>query len=347
MLPTTRRIPLRNGIEISTPLLIPSLSSRAIGPLPIQSSSYGEHSLVACSIIHSKSLVFGIEESLLVSAYDIHYGLLEDSEAFSAEFSNSRYAGPRILLIDSGWYERGGSSTDKQFGDNQYAALPWEEPEYQNTIDNLATDIRPVVVSWDHFGTYPEQIAAGQDFFGNRTTLASTLLLKPPEGAGVHNFDKFTGEDFANLRAFDVIGITEREIGQTVMDRLENIARLRRSLDEKGVKSPIHIFGGLDPLYTPLYFAAGGELFDGLGWLRYTYRGGVAMNRDAAAILDRQTTTSRNTNWISVCLENLKEIGKLSQDLRLLAHQNLNWNLLSHGDKLEPIFGALQERLGA
>ena len=32
MTPHPRRITLRNGVEMSTPLLIPSLSSRATGP---------------------------------------------------------------------------------------------------------------------------------------------------------------------------------------------------------------------------------------------------------------------------------------------------------------------------
>ena len=347
MLPRVRRIRLRNGVELSTPLLIPSLSSRAIGPMPFQSSSDDEVELRPCSIIHSQSLIYGIEESLLISAYDIHHDFLADSTAFGSAFRRSRYAQPRILLIDSGWYEKGGNSPDKQFGDNQYNSLPWEESDYRNTIDKLDDDIRPVVVSWDHFGTYPEQIAAGQDFFGGRTAIASTLLLKPPNGTDVHDFDKFAGDDFANLRTFDVIGVTDRELGETVIDRLVNIARLRRNLDDKEVESPIHIFGGLDPLYTPLYFAAGGELFDGLGWVRYTYREGVAMHRDAAAILDRQITRSRNANWISVCLQNLDELRRLSEDLRLFARENCNWRHVSHGDILENIFGALQDRLGA
>jgi hypothetical protein len=34
-------------------------------------------------------------------------------------------------------------------------------------------------------------------------------------------------------------------------------------LDEAGVKSPIHVFGALDPLTVCLYFVAGAEVFDG------------------------------------------------------------------------------------
>ena len=322
------------------------MSSRAGGLIPFQQSPDSAPLLTPCSIIHSDSLIDGIEESLLISAYDIHHGFLVDSTAFRCRFRNSRYAQPRLLFIDSGWYEKGSNPTDRQFGENQNESLQWEEADYQRTIDGLDDDVRPIVVSWDHFGSYPEQIAAGQDFFGGRTSLASTMLLKPPDNLRVHNFNKLSGEDIANLRAFDIIGVTEREIGESVLDRLVTIAQLRRHLDNAGVESPIHIFGGLDPLYTPLYFAAGGELFDGLGWLRYAYREGVAMHRDTAAILDRQINRSRLRTWLSVCLQNLDELGRLSEDLRIFAHKTHNWTDHSRGDRLEPIFKALQERLG-
>ena len=346
MVPSTRQISLSNGVALSTPLLIPSLSSRASGPIQFQRSLESAPEPISCSIIHSDSLIGGIEESLLVSAYDIHHDLLVDSNAFRCNFRNSRYAQPRLMLIDSGWYEKGGSSQDKQFGENRYESLQWGKSDYQHTIDNLDDEIRPVVISWDHFGSYPEQIAAGQDFFGDRTSIASTMLLKPPHNSRVHDFNEFSGADFANLRAFDVIGVTEKEVGESVLDRLVNIALLRRHLDTAGVEAPIHVLGGLDPLYTPLYFAAGGELFDGLGWLRYAYREGVAMHRDVAAILDRQITKETISNWLYICLQNLDELRKLAEDLRLFAHQDCDWTKLSRGDRLEPIIGTLQERLG-
>ena len=346
MPPRTRQITLSNNIELSTPLLIPSMSSRATGPIRTQRSPSGESELTACSIVHSQSLIEGIEESLLISAYDIHHDFLEDRSAFQCGFSNSRYAGP-LLFIDSGWYEKGGSSPDMQFGENQYKSRKWEELDYRHTINTLDDDIRPIVVSWDHFGSYPEQIRAGQDFFGDRNTLASIMLLKPPNNSGLHDLMKLSGRDFANLRAFDVIGVTEKEIGNSLLDRLVNITQLRRQLDEAGVESPIHVLGGLDPLYTPLYFAAGGELFDGLGWLRYTYRDGVAMHRDTAVILDRLITRGWASARVSVCLRNLDELRRLAEDLRVFAHQNCDWRKFHRADALEPIFNALKARLGA
>ena len=346
MIMSARRIVLSNGVELSTPLLIPSFSSRAVGPMLYEPSPANEPVLTPCSIVHSELLIHSIDESLLVSAYDIHHELLVDSESFKDDFRHSRYAQPRLLFIDSGWYEKSGSSLDKQFGENQYGPLQWTESEYKCTINHLDDDIRPIVVNWDHFGSYSEQIAAGQDFFGGRPCIASTLLLKPPSNARIHDFRKFSGEDFANLRAFDIIGVTEQEIGESVIDRLVNIANLRRHLNESGIKSPIHIFGGLDPLFTPLYFAAGGELFDGLGWLRYTYRDGVAMHRDTAAIIDRQIARRRIPRLLSACIQNLDELRRLSEDLRLLARDKYNWTHLFRGELLEPIFRALEGRLG-
>ena len=346
MVPSARRITLSNDVELSTPLLIPSLSSRAVGPILYQPSQACEPELAPCSIVHSDLLIHSIDESLLVSAYDIHHELLVDSESFKDDFRYSRYAQPQLLFIDSGWYEKGGKSPGKQFGENQYESLRWTESDYRCTIDDLDDDIRPIAVNWDHFGSYSEQISAGQDFFGGRPYIASTLLLKPPCNSRIHDFRKFSGEDFANLRAFDIIGVTEQEVGESVIDRLVNVARLRRHLNEAGVESPIHIFGGLDPLFTPLYFAAGGELFDGLGWLRYTYRDGVAMHRETAAIFDRQITRRRIPRLLSACIQNLDELRRLSEDLRLLAHGNYNWTHLSRGEILESIFRALEERLG-
>ena len=253
---------------------------------------------------------------------------------------------PRLLFIDSGWYEGNGDSPDKQFGDNQYQSSRWDESEYQDTIDTLDSEMHPIVVSWDRFGPYRDQIAAAQDFFGSRLHIMSTMLLKPTGKTKTHDFRDLSGRDVGNLRDFDIIGVTEKEIGESILDRLLNIARLRRLLDEQGVKSPIHIFGGLDPLYTPLYFAAGGELFDGLGWLRYAYRDGIAVHRDTAVILDRQITNPIVNAWILICIQNLSNLRVLSEDLRLFAHQKHDWSNLSHGRTLELIIGSVQERLG-
>ena len=346
MLARTRWITLRNDIVIHTPLLIPSLSSAATGPIPFQGSPDRHPIMTACSIVHSQSLLGGIDGALLVSAYDIHHDLLDDTGAFKSGFKGSRYAQPKVLVIDSGWYEKAGIPPAGQFSHGVRDPRPWEMENYQSTIDDLDADLRPLVVSWDHIGPYAEQVGLAQDFFGSRMTLASSLLLKPPSAdSRFHQFERLSDADAKNLRAFDVIGVTDRELGDTVIERLIAITRLREQLDNLDVETPIHVFGGLDPLYTPLYFAAGAELFDGLGWLRYAYREGVAMNRDAATIFERQINKRWLQALISVSLQNLDQINRLTEDLRQFTHY-ANWNALDRGTDLKPIFESLQARTG-
>ena len=347
MLARSRHITLRNAVGFSTPLLIPSLSSSALGLLPFQGSPGKAPEMTSCSIVHSRTLISGIEESLLVSAYDIKYGLLEDVDAFRSGFRNSRYAQPRVLVIDSGWYEKIGSPPGSPFAVDIEQPHPWEEADFVHVIDGLDEDVSPVVVSWDHSGPYEEQIQHARCFFGGRGHLAPVLLLKPPPGSRFHHFDKLSGEHVANLRTFDIIGVTERELGESILDRLVNISKLRKLLNEKEVSEPIHIFGGLDPLLTPLYFAAGAEIFDGLGWLRYAYREGVAMHWTAGTLLDKQISKRSAQAQYGVSLQNLDEINRLSEDMRRFLHRNGDWGVFSRGESLKPIFESLQERLGA
>ena len=347
MLAHSRQIILRNGIELSTPLLIPSLSSGALEPMPFQVSPERPPEITPSSFVHSLSLIGGIDESLLISAYDIKHGLLADCHSFETGFKQSRYAQPRILLVDSGWYEKNGSPPGSPFAVNLSEPRPWEEKHYKCIIDNFDGDLRPIVVSWDHVGLYEEQIRRAQDFFGGRRHLASVLLLKPSADSRFHNLDKLSRENVADLRAFDIVGVTEREIGESILDRLVNIAKLRRHLDVAGVPSPVHIFGGLDPLLTPLYFAAGAEIFDGLGWLRYAYREGVAMHWTAATLLDGQIRRRSFQAQLSVPLQNLDEINRLSDDLRRFLLRGGDWGVFRRGDIMRPIFESLQEKLEA
>ena len=345
MLASTRQITLKNGIEFASPLLIPSLSSGALGLMPFQISPGKTPEMTPCSIVHSTSLIGGIEESLLISAYDINHGLLADSSAFENGFQDSRYAQPRVLVIDSGWYEKNGSPPGSSFATDVGEPLSWEEDDFKRVIDNLDENVCPIVVSWDHVGGYTEQIQRAQGFFGVRDHLASVLLLKPPPRSRFHNFDKLSAEQVANLRAFDIVGVTEREIGESVLDRLVRIAQLRNMLNTAGVSHPIHILGGLDPLFTPLYFAAGAEIFDGLGWLRYAYREGVAMHSTAGTLLDKQIRKRfvQAQHWVS--LRNLSEIDLLSEDMRRYVHRNGDWDVFERGRILRPVFESLQERL--
>ena len=347
MIARSRRIRLSNGIEFSTPLLVPALSSRAIGPIPYTRSSKRRPELTTCSIVHSETLTNAIDEALLISAYDIRLGLIADSEKLKSGFTESRYASLPVLTIDSGWYEKRGNPLGGPFVEDLDDPKPWEETDYQMTIDELDDDVRAIVVSWDHSGSYSEQIERAQDFFGARERFASTILLKPPGESRFHDLKKLPDEDVANLRAFEIVGVTEKELSDNVLDRLAALAELRQKLDDQDVRAPIHVFGALDPLYTPLYFAAGGEVFDGLSWLRYAYREGVAMSRETVAILDGQTSKRWLHTLTSVSIQNLDVMRNLTDELRVFAHSGGDWSKIStRGAVLKPIYERLEEKIG-
>jgi len=332
----SREIVFRNGVRVETPLLIPSLSSKGFSPIDV-----GGKSLQAPAAYLS---IFGgaaFYESLLISAYDIHYKHVLEPESLRTRFSSSPYAEPSLLIIDSGWYESTQGSDTGQPREETGASKQWTFEHYKGTIDSLDADIRANVVSFDQDSPYDAQIATAQEFFAERPRFISTVMLKPPRGAEYHQM-KSLGPQADRLRAFDIIGVTEKELGNTILKRLKALVELRDILDAAGVIAPIHVFGALDPLYTPLYFSASGELFDGLSWVRYAYHDGLCISRDALPVIDRQFDQRYPYTVFSVQSRNLDAIRKLSRELKVFYDRDEDWNTLRRADVLKRAHDALR-----
>ena len=129
-----------------------------------------------------------------------------------------------------------------------------------------------------------EQISAAQTLFYRHGYFLKDFIVKPVGEDRFVNVDEII-RHIQKFRAFDILGITEKDLGRNPMEKLKGLAKLRLAMDREDVRIPIHIWGGLDPLLTPLYFFAGAEIFDGLSWLRYAYLEGAAMYRDSYSIL--------------------------------------------------------------
>lgn len=356
MLARSRTVRLLDGaIEFETPILIPGFSSKAVGPLQVQPLGKSQRKERVASLIHSETLMPRIEDALLVSAYDIKYGHLADVGAFRRGFRKSLYARPRLLIIDSGWYEKSVGPAGGPFVPEVGPAAAWEEEDFAATVDALDKDVRAVVVNWDHDpalvgssrkgSSYAEQIARAQKFFAARPHLARTLLLKPPRRAAFHlkPLGDMTRKEAGDLRFFSFVGVTEKQLGDTISDRLVALATLHQHLDRASGDEPppaIHVFGGLDPLYTPLYFAAGAEVFDGLGWLRYAYRDGVTYHRDAPPVMDALVNKRWSQSETTTQLDNLDELAKLTDELKMFAASEGDWMKFRAHEMLEPAFEA-------
>ncbi len=63
------------------------------------------------------------------------------------------------------------------------------------------------------------------------------------------------------MKDFTFIGVTEKELGGSTLDRMVNLAKIRQALDTHEILSPIHVFGSLDPLTSILYFSGGSRSF--------------------------------------------------------------------------------------
>ena len=331
------------GRVVQTPVLVPSLSSKGFAPVEI------EERAVPAPAAYLELLGTALTDGLLISSFDIHYGQLE-RDGLVANFSTSPYARPALLIVDSGWYEaRLWADVGEPYEDAR-EAQPWHYEDFEAVVESLDSEMSAVLVNWDaeHPSrgqpSYEEQIARAQEFFEKHSRFRSDFLLKPERMSKWHHFDKLVPHA-ARLKAFDIVGVTEKELGDTITDRLVALAYLRRAMDEARVHRPIHVFGGLDPLYTPLYFAAGAEVFDGLSWLRYSYSDGLAVYREAEILMKEQFDKRFPLALGSIQLANLDVLRKLTGDLKVFASRGSDWSVLPNGELLRRAYVRMEAAL--
>jgi len=298
------------GLSLNTPLLIPSVSSRGF---PLDPAGFAESNLF---LNYAKD---SLDEVLLVSAYDLEHRTLEDAAALlSGGGTGTALDRPQLLVVDSGGYETGQSWESGHVDRSDRLVKPYNTDMFASVVDRLPQGRPLLVVSYDGpdvpRGTYAQQVARAQVFFATRPHLASDILLKPPSGRW--HTPRELVPAAPDLSRFDVIGFTEVELGDSPLDRLITLAELRQILRSASITAPIHLFGALDPLFTPLYFAAGAEIFDGLSWMRYVYWDGLAVHADAGALLrseDDDTQLLRETRRVVLNLGQLRELKRQMQ----------------------------------
>src|ERR1700730_15054089 len=239
----------RQEIE-RTPMLIPSFSSKGFPD-------------IRKIIEYSSEIIEGVT---LISAYDLHYGKINPPFNFAS-----------LIFLDSGGYEASKETELSDFGDNEHVAKPWNQAMHEAQLAKWQPMVPSVLISYDHPKerlSTSEQIERAKAMAPDRTGFLREILLKPETpGQTLLQMDPILRNVYG-LADFDVIGVTEKEVGNSVIKRVQNIARLRRALANAGLETPIHVFGSLDTVTTPLYFLAGADIFDGLTWLRFAFHEG-------------------------------------------------------------------------
>lgn len=311
------------GQEVErTPLLVPSFSSKGFPDVS--------------KVIRTTSEV--LDGPALVSAYDLHYEKIEPPFEFAT-----------LLFLDSGGYEASKDVELSDVGDRDHQPNDWSIDLHSSALKKWRPDVPTVLVGYDHPKnrcSFEEQVDRTLELTWDHGDFARAILLKPetpdqsflqlePILTGAHLFSKF-----------EIVGITEKEVGNNMLDRMVNIARLRKRLNEVGLQeTPIHVFGSLDTISTPLYFFAGADIFDGLTWLRYAYRDGLTIYRHNFAALDLSLATKTHLVDGQCWFKNYYYLQTLQDEMRRFLLKG-DFNCFSHNSELfRTAHESMQERL--
>ncbi|MHA1690492.1 MAG: hypothetical protein ACTSU7_02530 [Candidatus Heimdallarchaeaceae archaeon] len=312
-----------NGVDVGkTPMLVPSVSSRVNLPLSDLLKTISE-------------IVYG---PLLISSYDIYYS----KDTLQVDF-------PELLFLDSGGYECNRDKDVSDIGLYNPNPLEWNKHLHSKVIDNWSIDIPTVVVSYDHpleRKSLEKQIKDANCLFHDKNYFLKEILIKPEtRHSNRINFNSII-ENVSLLSEFDIIGFTDKELGFSVLDRMTAIAKIRMAMDEEKITIPIHIFGSLDTVTTPLYFLAGADIFDGLSWLRFIYRAGDTLYIDSHGPKLYGANENMKKIWIRSIYRNYSYLRQ--QELNLCKFQSKgDFNLLgSDAEYFQKTYEDFIEKIG-
>ncbi len=295
MLTRTLDITFEGFIAASTPLLIPSFSSRAAIPLRLNATIE-----IMSDIITDVSLI---------SAYDIYY----------SEKPFPKIESQNLIFIDSGGYECTIDNNLTDIGFYKPSPNEWDIQKYIEVINAFSTPVPLVLISYDHPQqrcSIDEQIRLAECLFAGRDDVLKELLLKSVDH---HPIDiGQISQNIESLHEFDLLGVTEKELGETLLTRMKNIAHLRLEMEKRGLEIPIQVFGGLDPIASPLYYLSGADILDGLSWLRYSYGEGELHYINCKGIVSKGIEIEQRMMWAEICQDNYYALKELEKKLKLV-----------------------------
>jgi len=270
-------------VDIETPLLVPSFSSVVLG------KTVGK--------MHKK-LKEHIPDASLVSAYDLTYGFVKTEEIWVSD----------VVFIDSGNHEVAELADSKK-------KRKWTLQMYSELVDPLRPFAKVVLVNYDQEGPLKEQLSDAKNFFGKYENYATCFLCKPASKSTNADIDGLI-ESITLIESFNILGLTEKELGNSLLKRCQNLLRIREAMNSQGLNIPIHVFGCLDPLGVLSYFLCGADIFDGTLWLKFSFYGNVAIYMNNFALLQRKWSESDSSVLASTYVLNLNKLTHLMYDMR-------------------------------
>ncbi len=309
---------------IATPLLVPAFSSRA--------DPYIQRIL--------KFMKEYIVDPILISAYDVYY-----------KRSMKNITCPNAIFLDSGGYEcsKGFDISEVYYLKNK--PKKWNIKLYREVLNFWPRNIPTIAICYDHDKkgkSINEQISLAKNIFRGESYFLSDILLKPEnkEEFAIIEVDSVINQ-LDSLKDFDIIGFTEKEIGDSLLDRMTNIAKLRIAMGKANMNKPIHIFGSLDPISAPLYFVSGADIFDSLTWIRFSYFKGMTIYQNNYAVLKQYLEYKTDRLISQYYVDNINSLKTLQMQMKKYISTGGNFEVFEfNSHSIERAYQALKTRIG-
>ena len=302
MLAKVRTLRHPSGVEIKTPLLVPSFSSKGFA------FDKNGNSEMKKLIKYASQY---IDRTFLISAYDVHHHNVPEPISLSSVAD--------VAFLDSGGYETSSDYDLSNVRQKNVELKEWNLKLYNSVLSSWPNYMPAVFVSYDHGArgrNLKSQIKSASSLFIKYPLQLSDFLIKPDSTKDRFLNLKNVLTYFDDIINFDIIGFTEKELGKSPFERMLFIARVRQLLEEKELDIPIHIFGSLDPISSWLYFLSGADIFDGLTWIRYAYYKGMCLYYQNYGSLELDINKQEDFMRGRIIVDNLIYMDKLQGQMR-------------------------------
>lgn len=311
------------GQEVgTTPMLVPAVSSRINLPLQELTQTISEI----------------VDGPLLISAYDYHHSQCNLPISF-----------PELIFLDSGGYECNKDQDVSDIGLYKPDSCEWNKDLHTDVINEWSSKIPTVLISYDHPSIrehISKQIETANNLFQGRDEFLKEILIKPETKTSYKIKPEKVTNNLESFTSFNILGFTEKELGSSVLERMINIAKIRIAMNAENIEIPIHIFGSLDTITTPLYFLSGADIFDGLSWLRFLFNDGNTLYIDSFGPKFYGADEKINKIWIQSLYKNYSYLRQLKMNLEIF-HSKNNFDIWgNNAEFFKKTYDDLVEKVG-
>ena len=298
-----------------TPLLVPSFSSK--GNLFIHNTD-GTYKSDNYDLL--KELDFRVPKTYLISAYDMYYGFMPRNLSDL----------PRVdyLFVDSGGYETSDGYDLSERNRFNYEVRPWDKDKMISVYSEIVSSdvFDNSIVFLTSFDSYDSVMAQADSALSLQNIFSDAIidfLIKRPIGKSFEDLLAEIESAMDTINKISVIGITEKDLGESVSDRLKNMLDLSRLLRGQGWSGNIHIFGGLEPTISQLYYLSGADIFDGLSWQRFRYSNNSTIYDPSNFII----SLTEYENRLMMIRENLSVLNDIGLDLAIMSDDRIELSM--------------------